>query len=301
MTTQAYAVSLGGTVLAGLTGIDTQMNPEIDNEVGIGSLFPQFAILRSVNPKMLFQARGVAAALALTGSVGADIESGSELVATYAKLAAGLPAAGSVHTTYTAGNGLLLPRRLSCAHRADAVLDMEALLLSADGAADPFAISTATLPTVPRDNQRHTLWTNSVAGEDLGCVENVSIDFGNSAATRGCNSNIFDSRLSQRTTQTVITITGLNSDVFSDTNIPLKGKPAVHTDTNIRLRKYAPSGSSFVDAATAEHVEITASGMAVCTSHSGNLNEDSQITIQITCDWDGSNAPVTINPAFGTV
>lgn len=297
---QAYAVAHGATQLSGLTNLDKQVNPEIDNDIGIGSLFPQFVVIRSIQPRILFNSRAAAAMLAVTGVTGADIDGGNNLVATYAQLTNGVPSAGSVHRTYTAANGLLLPRRLSCAHRADAVVDAEAILWSSDGAADPFTIAdNAALPAITRDNIRHTLASVTFASIDMGCVTNVTVEFGNNASSLGCLSNIYDQHAKQSGTQAVITITGIDTEKFAAAGIPTKGKRAEHADTEIVLRKYDTDGNAFVAPATTEHIQITAAGLATVVNHSGQGLEEGQLTVQLTCDWDGTNAPLQIDTAYG--
>ena len=212
----AYAAQLGSTVLSGLTNLDAQTNPEVDNEVGIGSIYPQFVVIRSINPKVLFNSRAAQATLSQTGSTGADITDANPFKATFARLAAnGQPDNTAIHRTYTATRGLLLPKRLSCQHRQDARIDVETLLWSADGVAAPMVIAdTGALPTVPRDNIRHTLQSATIGGVSFGCLESVDVDFGNNARTRGCSSNQYDSDMIQAGVQPVITLVGLNADVF---------------------------------------------------------------------------------------
>lgn len=296
----AYAAQLGSTVLSGLTNLDAQTNPEVDNEVGIGSIYPQFVVIRSINPKVLFNSRAAQATLSQTGSTGADITDANPFKATFARLAAnGQPDNTAIHRTYTATRGLLLPKRLSCQHRQDARIDVETLLWSADGVAAPMVIAdTGALPTVPRDNIRHTLQSATIGGVSFGCLESVDVDFGNNARTRGCSSNQYDSDMIQAGVQPVITLVGLNADVFKSAGIPLDGKPVQHVDTSIVLRKYSEDGTGFVAAATAEHIELTASGLAVVVNHSGSGANESTVNVRVTCDWDGTNAPIGIDTAY---
>ena len=298
----AFTVKHGTTTLVGLTNLDVQTNPEVQNETGIGSQFPQFVAVVAQKPRMLFAARQVAAALALTGSTGVAIDGTNNLVAYFASVGTdGLPASGSVHRTYTAVRGLLLPRRLTAAHRRPAQLDMDAMLYSSDGAAHPLVIAdNVALPTLTPANVEHTLGPISlgITGDvfTFGCATNLTIDFGNNAATRGCNSDLYDKHVEQPGIRPIATITGLNATAFGSAGVPPVGKKLDHTETVIYLRK-RDEGIGFVADATAEHIKLTMNGVAVVTQHTGQGTAAAEVTVQIYGSWDGTLAPITIDTA----
>lgn len=296
-----HSVKYGTTVLAGLENLDLQTNTEVDNKVGIGSIYPPFAVLRGQKPAIQFQTHAIADLLDVTGLVGADIDDTNNLVAYFAKMDGQLPDAtdpNTVHRSYTCDRGVLVPRRLSCQHQQDAVIDVEAVLYSSDGATEPIAIAdNATLPMLTRDNVRYTLHSATIAGVDIGCQVGVTIDFGNGLRTRGCNSDVWDKHVEQPGVQPKITITGIDAEIFKATGgIPLEGKGGTHANTELYFRKYSEDGILFVDDATAEHIKIDAEGVAVVTGHSGQGVDTSELTIEITCTLDGNaNAPIGID------
>ncbi len=291
----AYAVTLGATVLSGLTSLDVQNNPEVDNETGIGSPYPQFAVVTGIKPKIPFVSRAIKSVLSVTGSDGAEITTAAKLAAYFAKIGTnGLVESGTVHTQYIAERGLLIPRRLSVEHQRFASLDLEAMLYSIDGAAHPLAIAhNLALPTIARDNVRHTIKSvvigNALAEIDLGCVTRVEVNFGNQARTVGCSSDVYDTHLSQDTIQPTISITGITPGIVS--NDLLEGILAEHSDTVITLRQYNESGVGFE---ADEDVVITGHGLAVLENHSGQGSRESSVTINVTCTWDGTNKPIVI-------
>lgn len=300
----AYAAKYGSTVIAGLTNLNTSLNPEVQNESGIGTPFPQFAVITAQKPRVAFASKAVAAALGVTGSTGAKIDGTNGFLAYYAKIGDdGLPASGSVHRTYTANRGLLLPRRLNCNHRQSAMLDMEALLFSADGAAHPVAVAdNVALPTLAQNNEQHTLAgiTFGISGSvtTFGCAQSLSIDFGSGAETIGCGSDLYDAHLQLPSVKPVITITGIDAIVFAGTGgVPAVGKTLDHANTAIYLRKYSESGIGFVANGTAEHIKITCNGLAVVTQHNAQGTTRGEVTLQITGSWDGTNAPLQIDTA----
>ncbi len=298
-----YAGQYGSTVLAGPENLNLQLNSEVDNRVGIGSIYPQFVVLRGQRPVIPFQTHAIANLLAITGLVGADIDDTNNFVATFAKMANQLPEAGSVHRSYTCDRGVLVPRRLSCQHQQDAIIDAEAVLFSSDGATEPLVISdAAALPTLPRDNVRHTLAKAVIAGENFGCQVGVTIEFGNNVQTRGCNSDVWDKHIEQPGVQPVIRLTGIDAEQFSDAKIPVKGKEAPRVSTKLFFRKYDESGILFVadDLAPAanEHVKIDAEGVVVVTEHTSSGSDTSELTVEITCSLDAiGNAPIGIDTA----
>jgi hypothetical protein len=290
--TSAFAVQHNTTVLAGLTQLDTQFGAEVRSDVGNGSLFPQFAVVTGVRPRLQFSSRAIDAVLAVTGTTGAAIATGATLKAYYAQLANGVPASGTVHTIYTFDRGLLVPRRLQCSHRQDATIDCEAVTYSSDGTTKPLIESTGALPTIVRDNIRHTLKSATVGELDLGCFTDISVDFGVQADTLGCKSDTYDKHLTMDNGITpVITITTLDTAVA----IALEGMIGEHADTEIVLRQYDESGILFATGEDENDITISAHGVITRDSHSGSGNQRSQLTVRITCAWDGTNAPIVLS------
>ncbi len=300
----AYAVKYGSTVIAGLQQLNAQTNPNVEAESGSGSPFPQFAVITSQRPRMMFNTKMAAAVLGLTGLTGAVIDGTNSLIGYFASLApSGLPAAGTVHRSYTAVRGLLYPRRISCSARGNLSVDAEAVLFSSDGATHPIAVSDAVaLPAITPANILHGIGpiTLGVTGTTVtaGCLQDVSIDFGASPETLGCGSDLYDMHLQLTRVAPVITLRGIDAAVFAAAGgVPAVGQPLTHAATKIYFRKRNTTGVGFVADATAEHIKLTANGVAVVTEHTGQGTSRAEVSIQITTAWDGTNAPVTINTA----
>lgn len=303
----AYAVRYGAsTVLSGLTNLNVGLNPQVQNDTGIGSPYPQFVAVTEQKPLMRFGTRMVAALLDLTGSTGLQINASNNLTGFFAQLGDdGLPAAGSVHRSYTAVRGLLLPRQLTCSHRQPAQIEAEALLHSADGAAHPLVIAdNVALPTLAVANIQHTLGAIKlgVTGTifDFGCTESLTVDFGNGAQTRGCTSDVYDKHVEQPGIRPVVTLTGLSAAAFGAAGVPPVGLKVTHAGTVIYLRK-RNQGIGFVADATSEHIALTIDGVAVVTEHSGQGTAAAQVSLQITGAWDGTNSPITIDTTAAIV
>lgn len=299
---QAFAAKYGSTVLGGITNMGLSLNPDVKSDPGPGSVFPQFAQTVAEKPKITLSTQAVAAWLAVVGSTGALIDGTNTFIGYFAKLAAtGLPASSNVHRSYTFSRGLLVPKRLNIQGRGFASLDVEALSYSADGTTHPLAESdTATLPTVARDNIHHTIGKVALGGGSpvvIDCVNNISIDFGSKAEAIACGSSLYDQHIQVPGVAPVITLRGISYESFGSSGVPKAGTVLTNTGTKIYLRKYAADGTGFVADATAEHICLSVVGLAKVTEHTGNGLQRGEVTIQITTNWDGTNAPITIDTA----
>lgn len=287
-TYSAYAVSSGSTVLAGLTTLSAAINPEVEADVGIGSQFPQFAVIRAIKPTIGFASRSIASLLAVTGTTGAPITT-DPLQAQFQTLTDGIPQSNAI--TYTLSKGLILPRRLSVSHRSDATLDVEALGRSDDGSTSPIALGSAASVTVPRDNIRHTLKSVVIAGITFDCLTDVSIDFGVNAETLGCDSHIYDSMIvKDRGITPSVSIT--TYDLAKLNQLTAIGKSGVHADSSIVLRQYDPSGLGF--STDADDITFTLNGIATIGDASGQGPSAARGTIRIDGSWDGTNSPIVL-------
>lgn len=296
----AHCVSRGSTHIPVL-GINATNNPEVVSDVGPGSPYPQFALITGQRPRVAFGTRAVAAALGLTGSTGVVIDGSNTLVALFALLGTnGLPASGSVHRSYTANRGLLLPRRLTAQARQVATLDMEALVYSADGAAHPFVISdTTALATPTLDNTLYTVGPGEFGIEDAvitaSCINQLDIEWRSTAETVFCGALAFDTLIHQAMISPVITLRGISASVFGASGVPPVGKTLDHANSVLFLKKYSPTGIGFVANDVEEHIAITANGVAVVTEHTAQGTSRAEVSIQITTKYDGTNAPITID------
>lgn len=178
---------------------------------------------------------------------------------------------------------------------------MEALTFSSDGAAHPLVIAdNVALPTLVVANVEHTLGALSLGPSGgavvFDCAQSLAIDFGNGAQTRGCGSDIFDKHLEQPGIKSIVTLTGLSATAFGAAGVPPVGLKVEHAGTALYLRK-RDEGVGFVSDVTAEHIKITVDGVAVVTQHTGQGTAAAEVTLQIYCGWDGTNAPIVIDTA----
>jgi len=280
-----------------------ELAPEHRAEVTAAESSPGHVALVSQKPKFSAATYDLANLLTALGVSGLCVKSATNpgIVSYWQKFdACGTPASGTVHRSYTGGNGLIYPKSLKIDHRGDARIEFEFDPISSDGASAPITISdTATLPTITAAHARWTLGKIIIGNKTLTDYTGLEIDFGNTVETRGSASAIYDQYVEGKTHAAKITITGIDPTWFSSTNIPIGGiASAVGTDV-IYLRKRGQSGTNFVADATAEHIKFTPAGLAnVAQASRAEMQRASETTLVITCSVDASgNAGLAVNTA----
>ena len=188
---------------------------------------------------------------------------------------------------------LVFPQRLSAVGRDDADLSYETRITH-DGSANDAIIVTdgVSLPVAASDNERFALGPVTVESVSLTHLRSFELAFGLTVETEGDGSSIYDTFASIATIQPIITLRGIDIEWLHSTNIPWLGKAATHTNTAIYLRRRA-SGGSFVADGQAQHIKITAAGLATigpCFDATGAVTAG-EVTLTMPCKYDGTNNP----------
>ncbi|MFZ5785119.1 MAG: hypothetical protein ACOY3Y_01645 [Acidobacteriota bacterium] len=296
-----YAVSVGDTLLGGITQQNLVTGTEVRSDKNSGDVYARFLALYAQKIAPGFTTTAIAAALGLCATTGASLADMTGGLKLYAQKHAdgGTRTAGAAHRSYGFARGILLPRQLTVSHQGDATLSYDAVIVSADGINAPMTITDATaLPaSAVGPSERFTLGPVTVGGVALSQKTQLQIDFGIDAVAEGADSDIWDTLASIREIQSTIRITGSDPEWLKSTNIPLEGKAATHLNTSIYLRKRA-HGGTFVAGATEEHIKITADGLAyVDQVMSASGNNPSETTLVIATRYDGTNAPLVVDTA----
>jgi len=294
-------------VLSGVGGCRLGIENDLGGVVTDGEVYNRFLSLVGQKLMASFHTLHISKALTLCGFSPLRITAtgGSKTGLTlYAKkqVNGGGRASGSVHNSFNIKQGLLVPRRLVCDHQGHARIDYEALA-TYDGSNNPVVLAgSVALPTNPATPERFTLGpiTLDLDGTpaSFAQVRGFEFDFGHSVETVGADSDIWDTFVRVVDTQPQITIRGLDIGWFNASKIPLEGIKIDHADTEIVLRKRA-LGGTFVAAATAEHIGITAAGMAVIeTAFDAQGNATGETNLRIPLYFDGTNAPAVIDTTY---
>jgi len=294
-----FQIEFNATMLSGITAYDLGTGTVVANETNSGNLYPEYPFLRSQKPVANISTVQVARALdncGLTGTSITDLAAGLKFY--LAKHADGSTrTAGAAHNKYTMTRGLIVPTTLTCDHQGDATLSFD-VVIAYDGSNAPIVLAVNTaLPTSQTDDQRFTLGPMTIGGVLFTQIQTFTLTFGVEAVSEGADSDLWDRYTHIRTIKPSISLTGSNPNWLAAAAIPLTGLIATHANTAMYLRKW-DLGSTFVANGTAEHIKITAAGVAVIDSAlnvSGDGNSSTTFTMPLY--YDGTNAPLVIDTA----
>jgi len=295
-----YGVSVGSTLLGGITNAALNTGTEVRGEASSGELYPRIKSTVAQKPSASWSTRSIAAALSAVPLLGmkiADLTGGLKLYAQKHE-AGGTRVAGAAHKQFQVLKGLIFHGNLSAEHQGDAVINSTALI-TWDGTNNPIIPSeSVTPPTGLTDSERFGLGPVTINGVALSAVRSMELALGINAVTEGADGEIWDRFSSIRTIAPVLTLRGIDPDWFKTTGaIPLIGGPGAHADTILYLRKRA-DGGTFVADGTAEHIRMTAAGLAFIETPMEVAGSDSsELSLVMPLQFDGTNAPVTINTA----
>jgi len=288
------AVNLNDTVdvlIKAITESTLDLGPELRREPTSGEVYPRFISLGAGNPVASFGTYGIVTGLDNIGLTGLDIAglaTGLELYC-YKHTEGGTRYATSVHRTFTAAAGIVVPQSLSVDHQGDCVLRYQATPTSSDGTTHPLAINDVVALPMLADDERFTLGPVTIGAISIGQMQSLNIDFQVAVVPEGADSNPYPTFVSIETIQPSFTFRVSKQTALAVAAIPLDGKAATHANTTIYLRKRA-AGGTFVADGTAEHVKLTAAGLAVVTSALGD-----SVEIRLDCNYDGTNAPIVVD------
>lgn len=207
-------------------------------------------------------------------------------------------ASGSAHRRLIFNKSYNMIRTISVSHQQDARVSCESMALY-DGTNNPLAFGeTVALPALPTSSGRWTIGAITIGSVAIPCNVQLDIDFGITTESFGCDSDIWDTHLNLDDIRPRISITSLDPSIFkAASGVPLVGLAGTHANTTIYLRKRTTSGlASFVADATAEHIKITADGVLhVSEGMNATGNQKGQARLEMTCRFDGTNAPLVFD------
>lgn len=287
--------------LPGISSMELSSETEVVAEATSGALYPEHIAMTAQDPTANLSTFCIAKFLteiALTGLSISTLPTGLNLFAY--KHAEGSGRAGaSSHRKYGIGEGIIVPVSLSCDHRGDCQLQYK-VIATYDGTNAPVVITdTVTLPTAGNDDERFTIGKTVLGNITIDHLKSVSLDFGIEAEPDSADSDIWSTHVSIKQTKPVFTFRGVDVEYLKSSNIPLEGKASTHATTSVHFRKRSLDASGFVSDSTAEHVKITADGLAYVdkifsAQESGGAAE---ATVMLPCRYDGTNSPLVISPA----
>lgn len=259
------------------------------------SLFPSNGRIELRSVAFNFTSLDLAKMVSLIGISGACITTTNPKVGVQvyaAKWGCSGIASGSVHRKYVIKQGALYINSISCDHQGDASVSAT-LRATYDGTNAPVTVTeNVALPSAANlaDTGRWTLGPAAIEGVTLLSKKSVNIDFNTTVSTEGVDSEPYDRIVLIDSVQPTVSVVGIDPEWFNDLSVPLTGAVMTHASTIMYFSKRnTPS-------ATAEHVSMTAAGLA----HWRNLFDASgrglgQTTLEIATLYDGTNAPLVID------
>lgn len=294
-----YAVQIEDTipaVIPGIIGGTVRLNSQVRAEATDGALYARHVAMHAQAPDADFQTVDLVTALgniALAGLDLASLATGLNLYAYKHAKGAGRTA-GANHREYQFKDGIVVPTRLTCEHQGDAVLTYQ-VFATYDGTNDPVVVTDSHAVPSAGAAARFSLGPISIGSVTIAQVRSVEIDFGNNVSVEGADSDVWPTHASIETTMPKITIRGINVEYLKAANIPIQGKAATHANSSLIFRKRSITAGGYVAAGTAEHLKITADGLAVVDqAFSGQQSGAAETDLMLTAIYDGTNAPLVI-------
>lgn len=295
--------SFSGTpvILGGITRTGVRINNSVQSMPTSGEAYARFQALYGQSIRPTFETVNPAAWLtqcALSGLKIAAAVAGTGLTIYQQKIAeGGIRTSGANHDTFNFKEGLLYPTSMDCDHGGDVKLTYD-MCVTYDGTNNPLVLATtASLPTAPSDAERFTLGGITLGGIAFSQHTGVSLSFGIKVNEEAAESDIWPTYCWIETVEPTITIRGVDKKWLDAALIPLTGLAMTHANTKIYFRKRA-AGGTFVADGTAEHIKITACGLAtVETAWDASGSGKGTVSIKLDTKYDGTNLPLVINPA----
>jgi len=289
-----HSVQHHATLVGGITKVAAAAAGQLKAEPTSGSIYTQFVHMVSQSPKMEFDVESIGSWLDLCALGGTSIDGlGNGLIFWSAQLAQGssIAAAGN-HRSLTMKSGILVPRSLTVSTQGNAALTYEALV-TWDTTNDPYVIADSqNLPSVPLIAETYALGSLALGGVTLDKLASVTLDFGIELDVDP-GAGIWPEGVSIKSTIPKLTVRGQDPEWLKSTNIPLAGLACTHANSILYLRRRSSTG--FVADVTAQHVKFTFDGTVhVPEPFSASGADAGETNLELVCEHDGTNAPVTI-------
>ena len=257
-----------------------------------GKVYNKFQGIRSKEPRLSFSTSSLKAMLDITEVSHSPINAALYAQAFFEKFAeGGTRESGNNHIDLRINEGILVPRRLSSQHRADAEIEYE-LIASYNGANEPFVWADfQPLPTA-QDIALWTIGNLDIDGAYVGQILSVDVDFGVRAMAKSSDSDLYVSFTGVEKIQPSIRLR--MNDMSLVTTYGDGGEGAV---VKLYFRKRIDQGT-FEDDAEEVHIKLTANKCQIyIDSHSlsEGMPGEFDLIIEPIYDTDGANNPFVLD------
>jgi len=299
---KSHADSQGAAVIVpGVTTTNIAVNATLLNELTGAAVRPRHTAIAAIKPLFTGSSFALKTILDIVGTTGLGIDSSvNPGWAYYLALLDdfGDPTAGSVHREYLVKKGVWIPRRLTCAHQGNAVLEWEVYTLQKASNLPIVVSDVAALPTVTIADSKWTLGSIDIGGVVLSDYTNVTIDFGLEVIPDSTQSDVYDKRIGVKNNVPIITIEGHDIKWWAASPIPLNGAALAHANSNVYFRKRTQDGEHYVTDITAEHLKFTMAGIGTIDTVGSDTNSVATTGLRIQAVEDASgNSPLIVDTA----
>lgn len=299
----AYSVVFNDTedtIIGGIESANIRSQVEHKADPTSGEIYPRHQAITAIKPVADFSSYCVADclnAVPLTGTSISAMASGVDIYA-YAHVHGAGRGGVSLHRKYTIADGMVIPAKISCDHRGDALMTCN-ILSTWDGTNAPvIETDLVTVATQGGDDERFTIGEVVLGSVTIADIRSFELDFGITANTEGADSDIYDTHVSISECRPVLTLRGIDVEWLKSTNIPLVGKVATHATTTVYLRKRLQTAAGYVADGTAEHIKYTIDGlMWVEDIISVRGAGPAECSLKLAARFDGTNAPLVLDTA----
>jgi hypothetical protein len=298
-----YGVHLGAAspvTLGAIESVNYRTGNQHRAETTSGAMYPTHVSIYEQKPVADFSSFAIQDCLDQVGIAGLSIATLTNGLSLYAYKHAdgGGRSTGATHRKYKMTKGLVVPNRIACEHRGDALISYD-ILPTWDGTNDPVVESdTESVPAAPNDNERFTIGPVTIGSITIDEIRNFELDFGFNAKTEGADSNVFDTHASVVEMIAVLTLRSIKLELLLAAGIPRAGKAATHANTSFYLRKRSEAGAGFLANGTAEHIKGTMAGMAyIEDGFTGGAENPAEVSLKLVAKFDGTNLPIVFATA----
>lgn len=273
--------------------VSTGMNRLI--EASGGHVDPTFVSVMSLSPTLGFTTR-MLTALSSFGIGGAQITTLDAYIQKLLKY--GTRGGANTHTKISIGTGMCVPRTLSANQGSIAELSLDAVAISADGAAAAMTVATGqSLPAGGGVTEAFTIGPVAINGTVID-VESVSIDFGIQLQLDSSGGQPFPTFVAVMNRRPEIRLTSKDFDTINTLYAAgVFGVAQGGTDSVVYFRKLAAGGTRVADV-TAEHVKFTIDDGLISLDQS-TVAQDQRGTCDVVISpiYDGANAIMVVSAA----
>jgi hypothetical protein len=261
-----------------------------------GQIYATFSGILFQAPRFAGITEALGQFIASLGIEGKILTTGVELYNQLADSATGGRASGTSHEKLKFVKCVVIPRQLSCSHKAIARLTFDVIGISSDGTTHPCTLTSGVaLPTIAGVSEQFTLGPLTINGTAYEGIQELTIDFGIREAMKSGGGDCYPKAVVFENIVQKITLRTDDKALLAALSVTALAQTS--TDSVIYLAKCASNGTRVANATT-EHISFTIDeGMWMATEKSAQHPGTAMTSFEIEPIYDGTNAPIAVSVA----